>query len=106
MGNSPSTSLLTVLSLYTSLRRSGSSERQAQEKLRGLALQLSAGDRKELLKVINDWEAKQGKKSDSHLIKKQIQGPGDAESIPLQTRAQEICGWILCPFHHNQVSND
>src|SRR5258708_1036664 len=64
MGNSPSTSLLTVLSLYTSLRRSGSTERQAQEKLRGLALQLSAGDRKELLKVINDWEAKQGKEGE------------------------------------------
>jgi len=66
MTNSASTSLLTVLSLYTSLRRSGSSERSAQEKLRGLALQLSAGDRKELLKAINDWEAKHGKDVEQH----------------------------------------
>jgi hypothetical protein len=62
MENSSTTSLLTVLSLYTSLRRSGSSERGAQEKLRGLALQLNGGDRKELLKAINDWESKHGKR--------------------------------------------
>lgn len=61
MRNPPSTSLLTLLSLYTSLRRTGSSVSTAQDKLRGLVLQLELADRKELLKAIQDWETEQGK---------------------------------------------
>jgi hypothetical protein len=58
MENSPSTSLLTILSLYASLRRSGSTEREAQAKLRGLASQLSSADRRVLVTSVNDWESK------------------------------------------------
>jgi hypothetical protein len=61
MSDSPSTSLLTVLSLYTSLRRSGSTEREAQSKVRSVANQLSGADRQELIKTVNDWESKYGR---------------------------------------------
>lgn len=57
MINSPPTSLLTMISLYTSLRRSGSTESEAQAKLRGLVGQLSPGDRRELVKRVNGWES-------------------------------------------------
>ncbi len=60
--NPPSTSLLAILSLYISLRRSGSSEREAQGKLRGLVGQLSSADRRELVRSANDWESKHGEK--------------------------------------------
>src|SRR5262249_48531502 len=60
MTTSVSTSLLTVLSLYTSLRRSGSSELAAQDKLRGLVFQLAADDRKELAQAVQRWETEHG----------------------------------------------
>src|SRR5258708_8914657 len=60
MANPPSTSLLMILSLYTNLRRSGSSEIEAIERLRGLVRQLSHDDRQELLKGIDDWESSHG----------------------------------------------
>ncbi len=52
MLNSPSTSLLTILTLYTSLRRAGSDEVVAMEKLRELARQLSPADHQALVKGI------------------------------------------------------
>jgi len=66
MKNSVSTSLLTVLSLYTSLRRSGSSELAAQDKLRGLVFQLAADDRTELLQAVRQWEAEHGQAINEH----------------------------------------
>src|SRR5256885_187863 len=85
MENSSSTSLLTILSLYASLRRSGSSEREAQAKLRGLVGQLSSGDRQVLVKSVNDWESKYGSQVEQNILAK---GPYRATMVISPDAAQ------------------
>jgi len=64
MVSSSSTSLLMLLSRYTSLRRSGVREPEALNKLRDLVQQLSPPDRRELIKGIQNWETSYGQKVD------------------------------------------
>src|SRR5258708_11512907 len=64
MNSSTSTSPLVLLSMYTKLRRSGTSESDVLHKVRDLVNQLNPSDRSQLITRINDWEANYGAKLD------------------------------------------
>src|SRR5262249_36188005 len=76
MTTAQSSSLLAVLSLYVSLRRSGSTEGEAQNKVRALIGRLSADDRQELIKTLQDWETQHGKKLDQDRTENAIRRGG------------------------------
>src|SRR5260221_1522128 len=66
MNSSTSTSPLVLLSMYTSLRRSGTSESDVLQKVRDLVNQLDPAERSQLITRINDWETDYGAKLDEN----------------------------------------
>ena len=76
MTTSQSSSFLAVLSLYVSLRRSGSTEAEAQNKVRGLVGKLSAADHQALVRASQEWETQQGKKVDQARTENDIRRGG------------------------------
>jgi FHA domain-containing protein len=94
MLNSPSTSLLTILTLYTSLRRSGSEEVVAMEKLRELARQLPPADRQALIKGIEDWERGAGRQVDQRRAEANAGGVDSADDTVLLRRPFPV---VTCP---------
>ncbi len=94
MANPPSTSLLMILALYTSLRRSGSSEIDAMEKLRQLVHQLSREDRQALIKGIDDWETQYGQRVNQRRAESDAGStPNDKDTTVLRPSYQIV----MCP---------
>jgi hypothetical protein len=94
MLNSPSTSLLTVLALYTSLRRSGSDEIVAMEKLRELTRQLPPDDRQALIRGIEDWESGSGRQVNQHRAEANA---GGVDSAKVTIALQRPFPVVTCP---------